>query len=311
MSAIAESIAVPHQSTRARWRRFNWLPYLLAVPILLYEFVFILYPIFEGIKSSFYQQRNLGTPANWVGLENYRRLIRDDFFWNSIQRTLLFMAGVILISIVVGLFSAVVLNRAFFGRSFARGIVTIPWAFPEVPAVLVFLWILNPQFGVANVFANWLPWVDQNPKWLLDPDLAMVSVILITAWKGFPFYSLVILAALQTVPHELTEAARVDGATRRQAFFAVTLPYIMPTLLLLVVLASIYAFKQFAIVWLLTGGGPASATETVVIRIYQTAFRFYDFNYAATIGVAGFLFVFVIALLFLAIQRRQELEGAR
>ncbi|CAN5846910.1 sugar ABC transporter permease [soil metagenome] len=309
MSAIAESIAAPMHVPRARWRRFNWLPYLLAIPIFLYELVFILYPIFEGIKSSFYQQRNLGAPANWVGLENYSRLIRDEFFWNSMQKTLLFMAGVIVLSIGFGLFSAVVLNRAFFGRSVARGIVTMPWAFPEVPAVLVFLWMLNPQFGVMNVFANWLPWVDQNPKWLLDPDLAMVSVILITAWKGFPFYSLVILAALQTVPQELSEAARVDGATRRQAFFAVTVPCIMPTLLLLVVLASIYAFKQFTIVWLLTGGGPASATDTVVVRIYQTAFRFYDFNYASTIGVAGFLVVLTISLLFLMIQRKQELEA--
>ncbi|CAN5760739.1 sugar ABC transporter permease [soil metagenome] len=309
MSAIAESIAAPMHVPRAKWRRFNWLPYLLAIPIFLYELVFILYPIFEGIKSSFYQQRNLGTPANWVGLENYSRLIRDEFFWNSMQKTLLFMAGVIVLSIGFGLFSAVVLNRAFFGRSVARGIVTMPWAFPEVPAVLVFLWMLNPQFGVMNVFANWLPWVDQNPKWLLDPDLAMVSVILITAWKGFPFYSLVILAALQTVPQELSEAARVDCATRRQAFFAVTVPCIMPTLLLLVVLASIYAFKQFTIVWLLTGGGPASATDTVVVRIYQTAFRFYDFNYASTIGVAGFLVVLTISLLFLMIQRKQELEA--
>ncbi len=279
--------------------------------MLLYEGIFILYPIYDGLKSSFYQQRNLGAPAKWVGLDNFRRLIHDEFFWNSVERTLIFMAGVIVLSISFGLLSAIVLNNAFFGRSTARGIITMPWAFPDVPAVLVFLWMLNPQFGVMNVFANWLPWVDENPKWLLDPQLAMISVILITAWKGFPFYSLVILAALQTVPHELSEAARVDGASRRQAFFAVTLPQIMPTLLLLVVLAAIFAFKQFTIVWLLTGGGPAAATETVVVRIYTTAFRFYDFNYASTIGVAGFLMVLSIALLFLMIQRRQELEAGR
>jgi multiple sugar transport system permease protein len=295
---------------RPAWRRINWLPYFLAVPIFLYELVFILYPIFEGVKSSFYQQRNLGSPANWVGLANYRRLVNDEFFWNSMGKTLVFMAGVIVVSIGFGLFAALVLNRAFFGRSAARGLVTMPWAFPEVPAVLIFLWMLNPQFGVMNVFANWLPWVEQNPKWLLDPRLAMVSVVLITAWKGFPFYSLVILAALQTVPSELSEAARVDGASRRQAFLAVTLPGILPTLLLLVVLASIYAFKQFTIIWLLTGGGPAGATDTVVIRIYQTAFRFYDFNYAATIGVAGFVVVLTIALLFLAVQRKQEMADA-
>ncbi|CAN5734004.1 sugar ABC transporter permease [soil metagenome] len=310
MSSIAKPLVVGSEMRRPR-RRIYWLPYLLAIPILIYEGIFILYPIFDGIRGSFYQQRNLGAPANWVGLDNYRRLLRDDFFWNSVSKTLIFMAGVIVLSIGFGLFSAVVLNRAFFGRSVARGIVTMPWAFPEVPAVLIFIWILNPQFGVSNVFANWLPWIGENPKWLLDPDLAMASVVLITAWKGFPFYSLVILAALQTVPHELGEAARVDGATRRQVFFAVTLPCIMPTMLLLVVLASIYAFKQFTIIWLLTGGGPAGATDTVVIRIYQTAFRFYDFNYASTVGVAGFLMVFSIAMLFLIIQRRQELEAMR
>jgi multiple sugar transport system permease protein len=304
------AVAADRPSRRSR-RRPSMLPYLLAIPILIYEAIFVLYPIYQGIRSSFYTQQNLGTPPVWVGLKNYRRLIEDEFFWRSLKQTLIFMAGVIIISILFGLISAVVLDRAFFGRSAARGIITLPWAFPDVPAVLIFIWMLNPQFGVMNVFANWLPWVDQNPKWLLDPNLALASVILITAWKGFPFYSLVILAALQTVPGELSEAARVDGASRWQAFRAVTLPYITPTLLLLVVLAAIYAFKQFTIIWLMTGGGPAGATETIVIRIYQTAFRFYDFSYAATIGVAGFVIVLGISVVFLYIQRRQELEGGR
>ncbi len=117
-----------------------------------------------------------------------------------------------------------------------------------------------------------------------------------------------ILAALQTVPSELAEAARVDGATKVQAFFAVTLPAISPTLLLLTVLASIFSFKQFTIIWLLTGGGPAGATDTIAIEIYNTAFRFYDFPYAGALGVAGFLMALSIALVFLAVQRRQELE---
>lgn len=305
---FAIQIGTPTGRGRFRWNK--WLPYFLAVPVLFYEALFVVYPIYEGVSSSFYQQLNLGTPKEWVGLKNYRRMLDDELFWQSMRHTLVFMLGVIILSISFGLFSAVVLNRAFFGRGLARGVITLPWAFPDVPAVLIFIWMLNPQFGVMNVFANWLPWVDQNPKWLLDPNLAMLSVILITAWKGFPFYSLVILASMQTVPVELTEAARVDGASRRQAFQAVTLPSIMPTLLLLIVLASIYAFKQFTIIWLMTGGGPASATNTIVVRVYETAFRFYDFSYAATIGVAGFLMVLTIALLFLMVQRRQELEAS-
>jgi multiple sugar transport system permease protein len=145
---------------------------------------------------------------------------------------------------------------------------------------------------------------------LLDQRLAMGSVILMSAWKGFPFYSLVILAALQTVSQELHDAARVDGANKVQIFRAVTLPAIMPTLLLLVILALIFSFKQFTMIWLTTGGGPAGSTETIVIRVYNTAFRFYDFSYAAAIGVAGFVIVLIVALVFLMLQRRQEMEIA-
>jgi multiple sugar transport system permease protein len=291
-------------------RRISWLPYALAGPILLYEAIFLLYPIYQGLKSSLYEQKALGRPPKWAGLDNYRRLFHDDAFWSVLQKTTIYMLAVIAVAIGFGLFSAMVLNHAFVGRSAARAVVTLPWAFPDVPAALVFIWMLNPNFGVMNVFAQLLPWVGENPKWLFDPQLAMGAVVVVTAWKGFPFYSLVILAALQTVPKELEEAARVDGANRVQVFFAVTLPCIMPTLLLLTVLASIFSFKQFTIIWLLTGGGPSGATETIVVRIYQEAFRFHDFSYASAFGVAGFIFALSIALIFLAIQRRQELETA-
>ena len=290
-------------------RRPALLPYLLVLPILAYEGVFILYPIYQGLKSSLYKQP-LGGKERWAGFDNYRRMLTDDGFWEVIGTSVTYMLAVIAVAVGFGLGSALVLNRHFRGRTLARGIMTLPWAFPDVPTVLVFLWMLNPNFGVMNIFARLLPWVDESPTWLLDPNLAMLSVILITAWKGFPFYSLVILAALQTVPHELAEAARVDGANKVQAFFAVTLPAISPTLLLLTVLAAIFSFKQFTLIWLLTGGGPAGATNTIAIEIYNTAFRFYDFSYAAVLGVAGFVMALTIALVFLAVQRRQELEVA-
>jgi len=304
----AQSLVAPTIGQRPRWRRPALLPYLLALPILAYEFVFILYPISQGIHSSFTKQASIGKPATWVGWKNYARMLQDDAFWGVMRHTVVYMVAVIVVAIGFGLGSALVLNRPFRGRAAARGVMTIPWAFPDVPTVLIFIWMLNPNFGVMNVFAHLLPWLDENPKWLFDPNLAMASVVLITAWKGFPFYSLVILAALQTVPSDLTEAARVDGANKVQAFFAVTLPCISPTLLLLTVLAAIYSFKQFTIIWLLTGGGPSGATETIVVRVYQTAFRFHDFTYASTLGVAGFLLAMTIALVFLAVQRRQDLE---
>ena len=296
---------------RGRFRRnAGWLPYALALPLLAYETIFILYPIYEGIKSSFTKQ-TVGRPATWVGTANYRRMLTDDKFWAVMGTTLLYMVLVIVVAVGFGLGTALVLNRPFRGRGGARAVMTLPWAFPDVPTVLIFLWMLNPNFGVMNVFAQLLPWVEENPSWLFDERLALAWVVLITAWKGFPFYSLVILAALQSVPHELTEAARLDGAGKIQAFRAVTLPAISPTLLLLTVLASIYSFKQFTVIWLLTGGGPSGATETIALRVYQTAFRFHNFPYAGTLGVAGFVMALTVALIFLAVQRRQEMEMER
>jgi multiple sugar transport system permease protein len=311
LASQAQTMTAQGLLPRRRKRgRLNWLPYALALPILAYEAFFILYPIFNGMKLSLYRQPRGSQSLKWVGLENYRRMWDSPAFWEMIRNTAVFTIGVIVIAVGFGLASALLLNRHFPGRTMARAVMTMPWAFPDVPAVLTFIWMLNPNFGVMNVFARWLPWVESNPTWLLDQQLAMVSVILMSAWKGFPFYSLVILAALQTVSQDLADAARVDGANKVQTFRAVTLPAITPTLLLLVILAVIFSFKQFTMIWLTTGGGPAGSTETIVIRVYNTAFRFYDFSYAAAIGVAGFVMVLVVSLVFLMLQRRQEMAIA-
>src|SRR5438132_1016462 len=307
-AGTADSTAVlapVNASTIRRHRRRNWLPYLLALPILAYEAVFILYPIAQGIASSF-TRTDVGRPVTFVGLSNYQRMLTDPSFWVVMLHTLVYMLAVIGVSIGAGLISALLFNRRFIGRVVARGLLTLPWSVPDVPTVLVFVWILNPQFGVMNVFARLLPWIQQNQRWLLSADLAMLSIVLISAWKAFPFSSLVILAALQGIPSERYEAARVDGANALQLFRHIILPGISPTLLLLVVLAAIFSFKQFSIIFLLTGGGPAGATETLVVRIYNTAFRFYDFSYSATLGVAGFLMAMSIVFVFIAAQKQDE-----
>lgn len=296
-------------TSTARPRR-DYLPYLLALPIVLYELVFILIPIVQQVFSSFTSDIiGIGT-VRWVGFENYERLFADRYFWNSLRVTLIFMGGTVIVAVGSGLLSALLLNQRFRGRSVARAVMTLPWAFPDLPTVIIFYWILNPNFGIINVLVRWLLPLDQSPKWLLDINLAMPLVIFIAAWKAFPFYSLVILTVLQSIPHELYEAAKVDGATRLKAFRYVTLPELVPTLMLMGVLACIFAFRQFTLIFLSTGGGPARVTETLVISVYKTAFNSFDFSYGATIGVAGFIAVFAITLLFAFLQRRQEKEAA-
>jgi multiple sugar transport system permease protein len=292
-------------------RRINWLPYALVLPIILFEGVMIIYPILQGVLDSF---RNIelasNRPVKWVGLANYQRMLGDPDFWKVMQTTLVFTALVIVVAVGAGLFTALLFNRNFRFRSAARALLMMPWAFPEVPVVMIFIWILNPQFGVVNILARLIPGVTQNPQWLQVGPLAMGWMVLIASWKAFPFYSLVILAALQSVPQELYEAAKVDGASPVQLFQHITLPNIGTTLELLVVLAMIFSFKQFTIIFLMTGGGPSGATETIVMRIFNTAFRFYDYSYATAIGVAGFLVSLVIAFFFIILQARRARELA-
>lgn len=292
-------------------RRRHLLPYLLALPIIFYEGALIIYPIARGVIGSF-QSIELASniPPQWVGLKNYQRMFSDPEFWKVIQNTLIFTALVIVVAIGAGLLTALLFNRPFRFRPAARGMMMMPWAMPEVPVVMIFIWILNPQFGVINVFARMIPGIDQNPQWLLHPVLAMMWMVLIASWKAFPFYSLVILAALQAIPDEIYEAAKVDGANWLQLFRHITVPSISTTLELLVVLACIFSFKQFTIIYLMTGGGPSGATETIVIRIYNTAFRFYDYSYATALGVAGFVVSLVIAFFFVILQARRAQETA-
>lgn len=293
-------------------RQRNSLPYILVFLIIAYLSVFILFPITQQFLTSF-SNNVVGVDAvQWVGLRNYERLIEDDDFWFAVRVTFTYMAFVVAGSVSLGLAAALLLNRTFRGRSVARSAIAIPWAFPEISAVLVFLWMCNPTFGVMNVFARLIPGIDENLNWLSDPNLAMPLVILLSVWKAFPFTFLVILAALQAVPRDLYEAAQVDGAGRLQQFRFITIPEIAPTLMLMGVLMCIFSFKQFTLIWLTTGGGPyGGITETLVLRIYQTAFRFFDLAYGATLGVAGFLIVLGLTLLFVWVQNRSDRARGR
>ena len=229
-------------STSTVHPRRHLLPYLLVLPILLFEGIYIISPIVQGIYGSFTRlELGAGRPQIWVGLANYVRMFDDPLFWQALKTTLSLSAMIIVLALVAALATAMLFNRPFRFRAGARALMMIPWAFPEVPVVMIFIWILSPQFGVINVLARMIPGVNENPLWLQVPDLAIGSVVLISAWKAFPFYSLVILAALQSVSQELYDAAKVDGANTFQLFRSITLPGIASTIEVLLVLAVIFS----------------------------------------------------------------------
>jgi len=278
------------------------LPYLLILPALLLECVFVLYPIMRGSLVS------LENFDGSIGLDNYRYMWSDPDFWRMLGHTLTYTLTVDVLVLTVALAVALLMNWSFPGRGVVRSILTVPWAIPDVPVAIAFVFMLDPSFGVFNRLVRLLPFVDQNPNWLLDPTLAMAAGIIVTVWKGFPFYSLVLLAALQNVPDELYDAARVDGAGPIGQFLHVTIPGIRDTIALLAVLAFIFATQQFTLIWLITGGGPVDATTTLAPAIYMQAFRFYNFGYAGAIAVVGFFISALATIAFIFIQRRLARE---
>jgi multiple sugar transport system permease protein len=301
MAVTTSTAAGPHR----RYRLGDGVAYWLILPLLALEGVFLVYPIFRGIATSF-QNPDDGS----YGLSNFSTMLADPDFWAIMLRTLVFVVLVDVAVLLTGLGVALLMNRQFRGRGIVRGLLTIPWAVPEVPVAITFIFMIDPTFGVFNLLARLLPGVTENPQWTLDPTLAMAIIVIVTVWKGFPFYSLVLLAALQAVPEELYEAARLDGASAWRQFRHVTLPSIRPSIALLAVLAFIYSMQQFTLIWLITGGGPVDATLTLAPAIYMQAFRFYDFEYAAAMAVVGLFFSVLATLAFLAVQRRLTADAA-
>ena len=294
-----------HRSGRRPTGAAAATPYLLAFPVFLYIGVLILYPIGQGIYTSFTRTELLSPmPPVWVGLANYRRLGHDPAFWRALGVTLTYTFLVVTATLVTSVLTALLMNAQFYGRSFARAAITLPYAVPEVAAVLVWTWMLSQQFGVLNVFARWVLPVSENLPWLTSPRMAMLSLLLLTLWKIFPFYSLVVLTAFQTLQTELYEAARIDGAGALACFRHITIPGIAPTLGLMTLLATIFSFRRFTVIYLLTGGGPADATKTLVVSVYEHAFRFFDLSYGSTVGVAGLGVTLAIAAAYFAAQRR-------
>jgi multiple sugar transport system permease protein len=280
-------------------------PYLLAGPVFLYIAVLILYPIGQGIYTSFTRTELLSPlPPTWVGLANYRRLVHDPAFWRALWVTLTYSFLVVTATLVTSVLTALLMNARFHGRAVVRTAITLPYAVPEVAAVLVWTWMLSQQFGVFNVFARALLRVPENLPWLTNARMAMFSVLLLTLWKIFPFYSLVVLTAFQTLQAELYEAAKIDGAGALACFRHITIPGIAPTLGLMTLLATIFSFRRFTVIYLLTGGGPADATKTLVLSVYDNAFRFFDLSYGSTIGVAGLGVTLAVAGAYFAAQRR-------
>lgn len=280
-------------------RRTDWLPIWLLLPVGVILALILIWPIIQGISLSFYNTRILTySEGRFIGLLNYRFLLQDEYFWNSLRVTAIYGIASMSCTYALGLGFALLLNRDIPMRGFIRTIFILPWAIPEVVAVLIFVWMLDPQFGVINYILVSLGFIDEPLGWLTQSHLAMPALVLLTAWQQFPLAMLILLAGLQTIPREHYEAAMIDGAGPIQRFFHVTLPGLHAVNVILILLLILNSFRRVTMIYAMTRGGPARSTETLSILTYNTAFEYQKIGYAAAVGTALLLILLVFSLIY-------------
>src|SRR5215212_929977 len=283
----------------------RYLTFLLMVaPIVILRLYTAAYPIAQTANLSLTNSSLLSGTSTFIGLENYRALAHDVPLLGAIRFTLVFVLGSTLLQLVIGLLVALLLNARFRGRGFARSINLIPWAIPPIVAAYAFRWLLDDQFGLIPHWINMGFAARVVP--LSSPTLAQVSLVLVNVWKNAPFMAVIFLAGLQGVPEDLYEAAKVDGASGFQRFWAITLPLIMPLLIAQGMFFIVWQLAAFDLIFGLTNGGPGVATVTLSLRIFQEGLLFFKYGVASAVSMILMALVAIVGLLGLVWFRRRE-----
>ncbi len=285
------------QTARRQALRENLLAYLFLLPALLAIVLVLFYPIFNLLVTSFYSNPTLTRPSQFIGLKNYLSVLNDPIFPTAVRNTFIWTFGVTIGQVLLGIYFALILHQRFPGRWLARVLVIIPWVLPGIVVAVTWRFMYSQDFGLINLVLRGIGLDQLAHAWLGDTQTAMIAVILVGIWKGFGFYTLMFLAGMQTIPVELYEAARIDGANDRQQLLSITLPLLRPIMITSTVLGLIWTSNYFDAIFVMTGGGPARSTETLPMFIYNTGFSFYRIEEA----MAGSNILLVIVLLLLGL----------
>lgn len=275
---------------------------LMLLPALLLVLGLIAYPLYLLAAMSLrvgHSLNFLDLSGQPLGLGNFAAVLEDESTWHSLWVSARYVVLSVVPAFVLGLGLALLLNGRFPGRRWLRSLVLLPWAVPGVLVSILFLWLLDSSYGLANAILR-RAGLPGDTAWFTDEDMALFAVVLPTIWKGFPFFTLMLLAALQAIPAELYEAARVDGAAAWARFRYVTWPGVRAAALLSLLLNGLWVFREFDVIFASTGGGPSGATETMGIRAYLLAFSNHDLGQASALGL---LMVALAGLLVFALRR--------
>lgn len=287
-------------------RQYALIGSLLIAPTVLIFCAVIVYPLVSAVYLSLFQVFTPTLEGSWVGLENYRTLLGKNEFWSSLWTNIVWTVGTLTLQIICGVGMALVLHQNIWFRSIARSLILFPYFVSTVVAVLVWKWVFNDLYGILNHLMIVAGLIDFPVDYLGSMPNAMISVILVGAWKYFPFVVIAVLARLQTIPDALYEAARIDGAGPIARFWDVTLPQLREVLVVIIMLRAIWDFKEFDLIYLLTGGGPVTSTQTLPLLVYKEAFKLNQMGMASAYAVVMMAIMLVFMVTYIRRTRSED-----
>lgn len=279
---------------------------IFTSPFYILFLTFMVYPILFSFYLSFNKWNGVGE-MEWVGLANYINLFRDDLVWKSMFNALFFFFTYVPIMLFLALILAVFLNSNIKGRGFFRAAVYLPNITSLVAVAFTFQLLLDKNYGLLNMFLSYLGISSIN--WLGTPLGARLSIDMLMIWRWLGYNTIILLAGLQSIPEEMYEAAIIDGASKIQSFFRITVPLMKPVLLFTLVLSTIGTFRMFTEVFILTGGGPANSTLTPVVHLYNTGFNWFKFGYASSITYLIILITLMLSMVQMRLLNEKEVKN--
>jgi multiple sugar transport system permease protein len=289
--------------------RLKLYAYGLLLPATLAVLFLVVYPLARVFELSLREGRmmNFARISDLpLGLGNYQRVLGDAGFWNSVSVSAIYVGGSVAVAFAIGLGTALLLNRHLPGRRWLRTFILLPWAVPGVIASIVFLWMLDSSFGVVNAMLRDVGLLQGDHAWFVDERTALISVMLPTIWKAYPLITLTLLAAMQSIPDEFYEAAWIDGARSWQAFLHITWPGIQGAAILAIMISVVWVFREIDIIYAATRGGPARATETLAVYVYNEAFQYFRMGVASAVGTIMIGLALLVSLFAVALARRDR-----
>lgn len=295
-NTIQESQPILFSEKKGSLRKSKWsvaLPYLMISPYFLIYGIFILIPLGAVFYLSF-TNYSIMNPGEWVGLENYRQLFKDPVFMIALKNTSLYWFFSVVPSMIIGLIVAVFLNTKIKAAPLFRGLIYLPGVLSGVAVAMTWKWLYSPNDGPINMILQVFGLSAKD--WLKDPSLALPAVIVVGIWMGVGFSMIIYMAGLQGIPEQLYEASSIDGANKLKQFFKITIPLLKPMTLFLFIMNTITSFQVFDIIYVMTGGGPANRTTTIVNEIVTSGFEEYKMGYASalTIFLLGIVLIFTV-----------------